>query len=48
LFIDSNVLSFADDHERKGEAMRIAVAGGTGQVGRVVVERARAAGHDSW
>jgi uncharacterized protein YbjT (DUF2867 family) len=26
--------------------MRIAVAGGTGQVGRMVVEQARAAGHD--
>jgi uncharacterized protein YbjT (DUF2867 family) len=31
--------------EGKDRAMRIAVAGGTGQVGRMVVEQARAAGH---
>ncbi|MFC7546886.1 SDR family oxidoreductase [Plantactinospora sp. GCM10030261] len=29
-----------------GDAMRMAVAGGTGVVGRLVVERARAAGHE--
>ena len=32
--------------ERRGNRMRIAVAGGTGVVGRHAVEAARAAGHE--